>query len=361
MKTVYLVCDIELSQGSSFYDYLRALKSPDCRYVLVTPAISEEARVALEQDGYRCHCTSRWWLFAKLLWLYPADIVHFHFYGLGHPLLLVARAYCSKVVVSIHHSLSNDTEMSARTRFKRWLYSKLVSRLIAVSPFVEGWLRQDVHPDKVHLITNGVDTVRFHYQAPAPFNGILQCLFVGNLIDHKGLTLLLALFEKPEIAAIARLTIIGDGELRPEIEQKAETNPAVIYLGPSSQVEKAMKTAHVILMPSQWHEAFGYVAAEAMASGRAVIAQPKGGLAQLFQHDCQGWYLDFNNPQRVKELLQRLYLCPNDYFDAGRAARNWAESYFCLSRQIHQTHLLYQSLLGPSTAGAVLSSYHGRR
>ena len=361
MKTVYLVCDIELCQGSSFYDYLRALKTPNCRYILVTSTISEGARVALEQHGYRCHCISHWWLFAKLLWLYPADIVHFHFYGLGHPFLLVARTCCSNVLVSVHHSLSSNITDSARIRFKRWFYSKLVSHLIAVSPYVEGWLRQDISPEKIHLIANGIDIDRFRYQEPLPFNGILRCLFVGNLTEQKGVLLLLSLFSKPEIAAIAKLTIIGDGVLRSEVEQHAEANPAITYQGESSQVEKLLKNAHVILLPSQWQEAFGYVAAESMAVGRAVIAQPKGGLAQLFQHDRQGWYLDFNDPLAFLDRLQQLHSEPEQLKEAGREARSWASCHFALSRQIQQTLSIYHRLLLPSQTDVALSPQDGSR
>ncbi len=111
-------------------------------------------------------------------------------------------------------------------------------------------------------------------------------VFVGRLVREKGVDLLLR-----AVAAVsdAQLRIVGDGPERGALHALAidlGLADRVTFLGSRSRdaVLDEMDAASVVCVPSVVHEAFGYVAAEAMAGSRAVVATPLGGVEELLAH-----------------------------------------------------------------------------
>ncbi len=71
-----------------------------------------------------------------------------------------------------------------------------------------------------------------------------------------------------------RLLLVGDGELRPGLEESfvaAGLSDAVVFAGNRSDVPDVLAAADIFLFPS-YSEGFGMVALEAMASGLPVVA-----------------------------------------------------------------------------------------
>jgi glycosyltransferase involved in cell wall biosynthesis len=76
-----------------------------------------------------------------------------------------------------------------------------------------------------------------------------------------------------------RFTIAGDGPLRAEVEQAAETLPNIEYVGWVSRdgVKEVIDSAEMLLLPSKV-EAFGTIALEAMARRRLVLVSESCGI-----------------------------------------------------------------------------------
>ena len=88
-------------------------------------------------------------------------------------------------------------------------------------------------------------------------------LFVGRLERYKGLYLLLeALREIPDV----RLTVVGDGSYRKELERLAE-GIDVRFEGFQRHPAPYYAEADIFVMPSLGPEGFGIVTMEAMAHG----------------------------------------------------------------------------------------------
>ena len=80
------------------------------------------------------------------------------------------------------------------------------------------------------------------------------------------------------------LKIAGDGPQRAELEAAAARSPAPVELlgrVPPAGVRELLAGAAASLMPSRYHEFFGYAALEAMAQGVPVVATAMGGLPEL--------------------------------------------------------------------------------
>jgi glycosyltransferase involved in cell wall biosynthesis len=117
-------------------------------------------------------------------------------------------------------------------------------------------------------------------------------LYVGRLIGWKGIRLLLAAFERPELRDW-RLDVIGDGPLMPEllarIEERASLRSRVRLRGKISrpEVAEAMRTATALALPSM-HDSAPWVVAEATTSGLPVLCLDLGGPPLLARESAVG-------------------------------------------------------------------------
>lgn len=107
---------------------------------------------------------------------------------------------------------------------------------------------------------------------PAPVGS--GVLFVGRLDAEKGIDLLLEAWDLSEAHWTESLTIVGEGPLRPLVEQRARASDSVVYRGrlSGSEVSAAMERAATVVIPSRCPEGPNRVMAEAFAHGRAVVS-----------------------------------------------------------------------------------------
>ncbi|HVF04175.1 MAG TPA: glycosyltransferase [Frankiaceae bacterium] len=113
-------------------------------------------------------------------------------------------------------------------------------------------------------------------------------LFVGRLDEEKGALLLAEAWRRTPRGG--RLTIVGDGRCRPEIERLAAERDDVCYLGaqPSGRVAREMAHAAAVVIPSVCYEGLPRVLVEAFARARPVLATDVGPLPELVTDDV-GW------------------------------------------------------------------------
>ncbi len=109
-----------------------------------------------------------------------------------------------------------------------------------------------------------------------------QFLFSGQLIQRKGIDLLLEIFRKarerrPEIS----LAILGDGPLRTLVEEAQVSMPESIQLlghVDQTQLPELFASADAFLFPSR-HDGWGVVINEACAAGLPILASEETGAA----------------------------------------------------------------------------------
>ena len=141
---------------------------------------------------------------------------------------------------------------------------------------------QEVAP--IRVVSNMVDTSRFAPAAFPPASEGYSLIFVGLLdTKDKGLNFLLdALAQMKEAHGRApRLTVVGDGRLRPEYERQAARlglGECVSFVGiqRNSEIARLLKESHALVLPSLY-ESQSVVVIESLASGRPVVATRCGG------------------------------------------------------------------------------------
>jgi|GEM_PF-753068 len=146
-------------------------------------------------------------------------------------------------------------------------------------------------PDRCSVVHSGVDMERFH---PDP-NGLVddpELLFVGMLRANRGadkgvLDLVAAVDRLKGQGTDLHLSIVGDGHLRAELEEMATTRPHLTIRGrvPRDEIADLMRSSRVLILPSKrtwkWEEQFGFVLAEAMASGLPVVGTKSGSIPEV--------------------------------------------------------------------------------
>ncbi len=143
--------------------------------------------------------------------------------------------------------------------------------VIAVSDYLRRELETKV-PEargKTEVIDSGVDLDRFQVE-PAPIGGP-AFLCVGALTERKNVVRLAEAFER---LGSGSLTFVGDGPLRPRLENR----PGVELVGSVAhdEIPARIAQARVVCQPSLI-EPFGQALLEAMACGRPVVATRVGG------------------------------------------------------------------------------------
>lgn len=117
-----------------------------------------------------------------------------------------------------------------------------------------------------------------------------RVLFLGAFNKRKGVRLLMAAW--PDVPpGTAHLLLIGTGPLADEVVQWAADRPEVevVVDPPRSQIHRALREAHVVVLPSRriggWREQVGLPIVEGLAHGCEIVTTDETGLVSwLVEH-----------------------------------------------------------------------------
>lgn len=166
--------------------------------------------------------------------------------------------------------------------------------IIAVScDLAENVRRFGADPARIRVIYDGIDAKLFHPGSRAEARVQISwheegpmVLFVGSLVPVKGLDILLDACERVWRRGIRfRCCLVGDGPLRPQLEQEAQRRgltECVRFLGarPHDQLPDWFRAADLFVLPSR-SEGVPCVLLEAMASGTPFVASKVGGIPEV--------------------------------------------------------------------------------
>lgn len=296
-----------------------------------------------------CYFISVWTLggLLKHMLAFRPDIVNIHFplnqvpfYNLIHPFFPEVPVIVSLHGNDIEQYLSDqrDYDQDVRKQTERALHHILskADEVTAPSKYLID-RTESFHPGigtKAMVIPNGIAVTPPPHQAPIRSRPYL--LGVGRLTYRKGFDLLLGAFRSlapvyPELD----LVLLGEGEMRPELEaiiRQSGLSGRIEMPGwvEHSQITDWMAHAEMVVVPSR-QEGFGMVALEGMAAGRPVVATNVGALPELLG--------DMGNPivaPETEALMQGiidLVESPQRRLDVGR------------KNKIHAVYFQWESVL----------------
>jgi glycosyltransferase involved in cell wall biosynthesis len=199
---------------------------------------------------------------------------------------------------------------------------------------------------KVHVVRCGLNLSRF---VPAPpvqaENRRLVC--VGRLCPQKAqIELIAAIAELKNAYPDMRLVLIGDGEMRREIEALVARYGLqdIVHLngwGTGEAVRAEIARSRALVLPSH-AEGLPIVIMEAMALGRPVVSTRVAGIPELLDANC-GWIVP---PGDRDELIRALDTClaasPETLAGLGREGRRRIERHYDQAENAAQLRTLFQ-------------------
>ncbi len=145
----------------------------------------------------------------------------------------------------------------------------------------------------IELVENGVDLALWKPPGDDPDRipsppGQARFVFLGRLVDWKAVDIIIDAMAR--VSEGSTLDIIGDGDMRPALEARAQevgVAARVNFVGwvPQTEAASRLRNADALLLPSVY-ECGGAVVLEAMATGLPCIATDWGGPSDYLNEDC---------------------------------------------------------------------------
>lgn len=313
------------------------------------------------------------WLFfqktiQRVVRQYKPDIIHGHvIHPAGALAGKIARYNKLPLLISEHWSnLGAYVRYRLRSYWGRKAYQDS-GFILPVSDFLKGNICDvlpSVSPEKVVVIPNVVDAGCFACKRTHGSDAAYRFIMVSAWVKYKQAT------KRPDIVIKAlsefsrlymkevSLTVIGDGDMLPEIRQlAAEHRLNATFTGflPSDEIARLMHKHDYFIHASEI-ETFSVVTAEAMMCGLPVVVSNTGALPELVTSER-----GVVTGNTIEEWVEAIAKVTSGTFNHQAIAADVAE--YCSSERIgNKIRELYarslQKLPAVSSEGGVFSSDH---
>ena len=261
------------------------------------------------------------------------DVIHAHGLNAAFVAKMLAGPFRKRAVVSIH-AIYNLSERPMLARLMKISLSSFDTVLTLANRSKEELLKIGLVNDKVKVFTNWVDQEAFRPMDKAEckkelgLEGKFVVLFVGRLLEIKGVKLLLEVAMRVADIKDVLFVFVGDGPLANEVKNSTGSFNNVFYVG---KVEKEKLIAYynaadVVIVPSIYEEGFGRVILEALSCGTPVIASNKGGVPEAL--DQSVGILIEPKIDEIQRAIESLYTHSEKLANLRRNCRIYAENRF---------------------------------
>ena len=203
------------------------------------------------------------------------DVIHQHTYWSGLVAAIVSEV---PVVHTLHRSFTPDMRM---------LYQQVLDRLwfVAISEAQRAAMPELRYAGVVH---NGIDPGLYRFQEEKED----FLLFIGRAHPDKGPRRAVAAARaagRPLVMAVKVAERAEAEHWERQVVPELPEGTTVLHEIPHEEKADLLARARAVLFPIDWEEPFGLVMAEAMASGTAVIATPRGAAPEVIEDGVTGF------------------------------------------------------------------------
>ena len=238
------------------------------------------------------------------------DVVHTHLDVIKYAVLAAKLAGVKKCVHTVHSLADREAEGRVQKIINGFYFRRGWSVPVALTPEVRNSVAEfyGLPLSRVSVIYNGIDLSRCVPKTTYETGETVTILHVGRFDvpkNHPGLleAFRLLLETHPE----CRLRLVGDGELRPDMEKLAREKgiaDAVEFCGMQSNVYPYLHDADIFTLPSIY-EGNPMTIIEAMGTGLPIVASRVGGIPDMISDGESGLLVE-PEPQSICAGLPRL-------------------------------------------------------
>lgn len=195
-------------------------------------------------------------------------------------------------------------------------------------------IREGVEISKISVINLGVDLSVFNKTSNKK-NGYTTILFVGRLVEEKGIMDVYEVFKKLYMKnKNIRLRILGNGTLKHKLTKRIVSDNLNDFISIETstykQIPEVYKESDIFILPSKstnkWEEQYGMVFVEAMASGLPIVTYDTGAIKEIVGES--GIICKENDMQTLYRSLHALITDKNKRLKIGTMGRRRAEEKF---------------------------------
>jgi phosphatidyl-myo-inositol dimannoside synthase len=290
------------------------------------------------------------------------DVVHVH-WPMPHALFgAVARATCGARLVTLWYGVELRWVQSSLP-WLRWLVRwalRTSDQVAAISSYTAQEIaRLSAVPVRVIPYTVGLpEPTTPANVAPARRDGSFRILFVGRLVERKGLPHLVDAVGRLPLALGARLEIVGEGPERRPLEALIRERglvDRVVLRGRVSGAElgEAYAAADALALPSILDsrsdtEGLGVVLLEAMSYGVPVVGSRVGGIPDIVADGETGLLVTPGDATALALALQRLAEDRQLAARLGAAGRAHVRAHFSWDRIVAAWEACYAAARRPT-------------
>ncbi|MFC1721675.1 glycosyltransferase [Patescibacteria group bacterium] len=243
---------------------------------------------------------------------FQPDIIHTQLFSADYLARTAAKSYPRAKIVTTIQNIEEDLSL-VKTRINKRL-AKRTDKFIAITEAVKKFALEkfDYPAKQISVINNTVDLSDFLYKARPAKSPDSRILIgsVGRLVPQKGMDTLIKAFKNALVTSKKdlQLNIIGDGELRPELEKLArelEVDEQVKFWGNQDDISAILHRLDIFALISNW-EGLGNVFMEAMASGLPIVASEIGGIPEIVKAKRNGLLVKPDDVEATRRSLLKL-------------------------------------------------------
>ncbi len=213
---------------------------------------------------------------------------------------------------------------------------KKADKVIAISDSVKNSLIDyfSIQCDKICVIYNGVNISKFLVSDREDNISSLEFIYVGRLIEEKGVQVILKSLAKLDVSVDYHFKIVGEGKYRSQLEKLAKDLniwEKVKFLGNRRDIPELLKKSNIFIHMPCWEEGFGITIVEAMAAGLLCICANVGAIPEIINDGYNGFLVERENFEHLCNTIMNIRSLSNtEKIKISNAAIEKAESYSIL-------------------------------
>ena len=229
-------------------------------------------------------------------------------------------------------------------QYDNWLWH-LNRCMVVNAESLKDLLAQDfaVDPNRVEVVPNGVDTGYFSpdlsHRDARP-----SLIYVGRLVEQKDpLTLLKAFQSVVKRMPDAGLIMVGNGHLRPQIDDFVRSNElesSVTVLNGTEDIRSHFREAWGFVLPSLF-EGSPNVVLEAMACGLPIVSTRVDGVPELVTDGETGFLVEPKDPDSLAQAMIKLLSNDETCREMGKKARETVMREFSMEKMTRRTERIF--------------------
>jgi glycosyltransferase involved in cell wall biosynthesis len=266
----------------------------------------------------------------RIIKQFKPDIINTHLRVV--PYILPAAVLC-RVKKKFHtvHSVANKEASGLLKVLMKFAYKICGFIPVAICDYVKQTICSEygIIEEKVPCIYNGVDTKNF-YNISHNMNKEIKLITTGRMEKVKNHKLMIDAFvqvckEHDNVT----LTILGDGELRNDINEKIIQHglqDRVILKGIVKDIAGELNKADIYIMSSDY-EGLPLSVLEAMACGLPVVTTKAGGVIDIVKNNKNGLLVEVGNEKQLVDAMNKLIVRPKLRKKMGEVSLEYSRKY----------------------------------